>query len=231
MRNGAGFVFLLAIQTHCLSVEFEARQLLKFSEPSGGKVYLVTPPQGRVMKLKKREVLMFLPETTEGALYINIPIDEEGYYEVVGKHIFGPWRSGWYGLYRLRVDGVELPTYFHGWYGRGYPPNWRTPYESRPVRWGVVYLRPPHARFGFHCDANADGGLLGTEKILLRKRPGSGLSGREKGRHPRRREWSQKERFAIEGESSLDAVIPALPSTIPIKLTASSVRRTFANLW
>jgi len=150
-------------------IEFAAEELLTASTVVHGRVYLTTPSAEQMLHTSRKpagKVMLYQPGRPGETLKVALPVESDGYYRLVGTHVFGAWKQGRYGLYRVRCDGVAMPGKHHGWYGATGPPShWpKAKTHLVDVNWGVIYVRKPHVELLF---TSADDGLLGTERIVL----------------------------------------------------------------
>jgi len=164
---------LAAATSAAHAVEMSAKQLLPRSRAEGGRTYLINPSGEQMVHRNGRPagaVMLFFPEAAGQAVTVTMPVPRDGYYRVVGTHVFGAWKQGRYGLYRLTVGGVPMPGRFHGWYHAAGPPShWpRARTHLTDVNWGIIYLRPPSVELTFRAELD---GLLGTERLALEPVP------------------------------------------------------------
>lgn len=180
------FILLLAwgVLAHAAPVRLTAAELAPLADAHGGGVKLVTPPPATV-SVASGALLIYNPNPERPVLSLAIPVPADGYYRVGASMVFGPWRAGRYGLYRVQADGVPLPgggngdrDFFHGWYGPGTAPAYRMAEKS----WGVVYLRAPSVTLDFLRDGKFPGELLGLEAVQLARVDAAALGADDRAR-------------------------------------------------
>ncbi|MEE8450569.1 MAG: hypothetical protein V3R99_01605 [Thermoguttaceae bacterium] len=154
-------------------VELAGERLMAASSAVHGRVYLATPSAEEMLHTSGKpigEVMLYKPARQGEALTVTLPVEVDGYYRLVGTHVYGAWKQGRYGLYRAHCDGIALPGKHHGWYGAAGPPShWpKAKTHLVDVDWGVIHLRRPHVEVTF---TSTDDGLLGTGRIALQPVP------------------------------------------------------------
>jgi len=165
----AAIAVCAGVQASSGVVDVPAAELLPRAAASEGLLYLVTPPEGILYRSDRREteeLLAFVPNCRKDTVSVVLPVARDGWYRVVGLHLFGAWREGRHGWYKLRADGVTLPGQFHGWYGARPPGHYpKARGYIRGVEWGVVYLRAPTVTLTFYQPGGV--GMLMTDRLGL----------------------------------------------------------------
>jgi hypothetical protein len=159
------------------TIELGPDELRARAHAGSGTLRREAPPADR-LKLQGGTLLLFKPGRPGGALTVRVPVPQSGPYRVSTRLVFGPWRDGRYGLYRLKADGVVLDRHFHGWYGRGTTPPYRLTWKN----WGAVFLRQPSVTLTFEHDPARRGELLGIERLRLEPVAEDALSPEERQR-------------------------------------------------
>jgi len=203
---------------------FPAEEVMAVSRAPGGRVYIIEPTKEQMARTNGRaagKVMLFYPERPGATLSVRLPVSQAGDYRVEGRHVYGAWFQGRYGLYRVRADGVSLPGKFHGWYGPdGAPKHWpraRTHLVDR--NWGAVHLRPPFVDLTFHSN---DAGLFGISRLMLAPVEDSKLQPEDRARRvPDRRVDESPARAGpsycqVDDAGDLKWVVPVAPGKIAI---------------
>jgi cellulose/xylan binding protein with CBM9 domain len=207
-------------------VRTTAETLQKLSTARAGEIQIIEPLPEEMQRTDRRpvgKVLLFLPDQPGQSLVVRLPVRRTGYYRLTAWHVYGAWKQGRYGLYRVKADGVQLPGKFHGWYGsKGAPAHWPKA-KTHLVRrsWGVIKLRRPHVELTF---TPAGGGLLGVGSLVLKPVAERDLKPEEKSRVAPVRPFAPQHvtktedtsLFEVERIGDLKWVVPARRLTVTV---------------
>ena len=195
--------------------------LYAVAKEGGQRAVLVTPEPGDVRRWHKTDsskFLLFRPDSGPARLELRLSVPEDGYYRIVGYHVYGPWKPGRFGMYRLEVDGVRMPNYFHGWYSAAAPAHWpKARLHVQEKDWGTIYLRKPRVLLSFFRDHDV-GLLFGIDRLQFRRVSEDTLKDEDRARKVPVRATARTDSdwpvMKTEGTQSLEARFPVRRSKV-----------------